>query len=111
MQGYRRGQKHVSNLHLYEVRKNGRTYWRLRTPDPSGTGFRERQFSAQAEAQTAFDLSYTQLLNHGVKAGNLSEIERADASNAINLLQPFEVSLTETAKFYIRHHVNLQDSR
>jgi integrase len=111
MQGYRRGQKHVSNLHLYEVRKNGRTYWRLRTPDPSGTGFRERQFSAQAEAQTAFDLSYTQLLNHGVKAGNLSEIERADASNAINLLQPFEVSLTEVAKYYIRHHANLRDSR
>jgi hypothetical protein len=36
MRGYKRGQKHVRNLRLYEVHKNGRTYWRLRTPDPGG---------------------------------------------------------------------------
>ncbi len=35
--GYRRGQKYIKNLRLYEVAKNGRAYWRLRTPDPSGT--------------------------------------------------------------------------
>jgi integrase len=101
----------VRNLRLYEVHKNGRSYWRLRTPSPEGRGFVERQFSALTEAQSAFELAYIQLLNHGVKAGNLSEIQRADASNAINLLGPFDVSLSEAAKFYIAHHVNLQASR
>jgi integrase len=105
MQGYRRGQKHVRNLRLYEVHKNGRTYWRLRTPDPSGTGFSERQFSAQAEAQGAFELALLQYQNHGVKAGNLSARQRGDA---IAALAPFgDVSLADSAKFYAAHHTNI----
>jgi hypothetical protein len=54
-----------------EVRKNGRAYWRLRTPDPGGTGFSERQFVNEAQAQGAFDLAYIQYTNYGLKAGSL----------------------------------------
>jgi hypothetical protein len=74
MRGYKRGQKHVRNLRLYEVHKNGRTYWRLRTPDPGGTGFSERQFVNEAQAQGAFNLAYIQYTNHGLKAGSLGQI-------------------------------------
>jgi integrase len=111
MQGYRRGQKHVSNLHLYEVHKNGRSYWRLRTPSPGGTGFVERQFSAQAEAQTAFEVAYIQHMNHGVKAGSLSAKERGDALAALDIARPFGVSLVEALKYYSLHHTNLRESR
>ena len=106
MEGYRRGQKHVRNLRLYAVTKNGRTYWRLRVPDPSGTGFTERQFSAQTEAQTAFEIAYLQYQNHGVRAGSLDEKRRADALAAADLLLP-GVSLVEAVRFYNAHHANI----
>jgi hypothetical protein len=48
--GYRRGQKYIRNLRLYEVTKNGRAYWRLRTPEPSGTGFSERDSNRSPDA-------------------------------------------------------------
>jgi integrase len=108
MQGYKRGQKHVRNLRLYQVHKNGRRYWRLRTPDPCGTGYLERQFSAEAEALTAFDLAYVQYVNHGVRAGSISARNRQDAEAALDILAPFGgVSLAEAAKFYAAHHANI----
>jgi integrase len=108
MQGYKRGQKHVRNLRLYEVHKSGRCYWRLRTPEPSGTGFSERQFSTQAEALTAFEAAYIQHVNHGVKAGSLSARQRSEALAALNILEPLGgVSLVEAARFYYGHHVNI----
>jgi integrase len=108
MQGYKRGQKHVRNLRLYEVHKSGRRYWRMRTPDPSGTGFSERQFSSEAEALTAFEVAYIQHVNHGVKAGSLSARQRGEALAALNILEPFGgVSLVEAARFYYGHHVNI----
>ena len=111
MKGYKRGQKHVRNLRLYEVNQNGNPRWRLRTPDPSGHGFRERQFSSEAEASTAFDIAYAQHMNHGLKAGNLGARERGAALVAVDILRPFGVSLEEAAKFYAAHHVNTQQSK
>ena len=108
MEGYRRGQKHVRNLRLYEVHKSGRRYWRLRTPDPSGTGYLERQFSSEAEALTAFEIAYIQHQNHGLKAGSLSAKERGDATAGLATLAPFgNVSLAEAARFYAAHHANI----
>src|SRR5690348_14844366 len=92
--GYRRGQKYVKNLRLYAVHKNGRSYWRLRTPAPSGSGFSERQFSSEAQALTAFEAAYIQHQNHGVSAGTLGVKERGDALSARDILRPFGVSLT-----------------
>ena len=111
MEGYRRGQKHVRNLRLYAVTKNGRAYWRLRTPDPSGTGYLERQFSALAEAQMAFDSAYIQHQNHGVRAGSLSAKERGDALAALDILSPFAVSLVDAAKYYSLHHINIVEGK
>jgi integrase len=108
MEGYRRGQKHVRNLRLYEVKKNGRSYWRLRTPDPSGTGFSERQSSSEPEALTAFEVAYVAHQNHGVKAGSLSARQRGEALSALDILEPFAgVSLVEAAKFYYTHHLGV----
>jgi integrase len=109
--GYRRGQKHVKNLRLYCVHKAGRCYWRLRTPDPGGTGFVERQFSSEAEALGAFELAYIGHMNHGVKAGTLGIKERGDATAALDILEPFGVSLVEAAKFYSLHHLNIRESK
>jgi hypothetical protein len=111
MQGYRRGQKHVKNLRLYTVHKHGRAYWRLRTPDPSGTGFLERQFSDQGEAQTAFELAHIQFVNHGVKAGNLDERQRGDALAALEIARPFNISLVEGLRFYAAHHALVLSSK
>jgi integrase len=109
MRGYKRGQKHVRNLRLYQVDKRGKPYWRLRTPDPSGTGFSERQFSSEAEAQTAFDLAYAQNMNHGLKAGSLGAKERGDAIAALDILRPFSVSLADAANYYRIHHTNIRE--
>jgi integrase len=112
MQGYKRGQKHVRNLRLYAVNKNGRCYWRLRTPDPGGTGFIERQFSSEAEAQTAFEVAYVQHQNHGLRAGSLSAKDRGDALAALDTLAPFGgVSLAEAAKYYSLHHTNIVEGK
>jgi integrase len=111
MEGYRRGQKHVRNLRLYEVTKNGRSYWRLRTPDPSGTGFVERQFSNEPEAQGAFEAAYIQHVNHGVRAGSLDAKERGDALAALDILAPFGVSLVEAAKHYSATHANIMQGK
>jgi integrase len=109
--GYRRGQKYIRNLRLYEVNKNGRPYWRLRTPDPSGTGFIERQFADEPEARTAFDVAYIQHQNHGVKAHALGVKERGEAIAALDILAPFGVSLVEAAKYYSATHTNLVEGK
>jgi integrase len=107
MQGYRRGQKHIKNLRLYPIKRQGVTYWRLRTPDPSGHGFRDRQFSNEAEAQTAFEVALIQHQNHGLAASQLSSQQRGDAIGAIVILKPFNISLGEAARFYASHHANV----
>src|SRR5260221_7288009 len=104
--GYRRGQKYIKNLRLYEVTKKGRPYWRLRVPDPSGTGFSERQFSSEPEAHTAFEVAYTQHRNHGYSAGSLGAKERGDAMNALDILRSTGVSLSEAARYYTSRHVH-----
>lgn len=109
--GYRRGQKYIRNLRLYEVNKNGRAYWRLRTPDPSGTGFSERQFSNEPEARTAFEEAYIAHQNHGYSAGSLGAKERGDALAALDILRPTGVSLFEAAKYYAATHQNLRESK
>ncbi|SRR5260221_8263908 len=109
--GYRRGQKYIRNLHLYEVTKNGRPYWRLRTPDPSGTGFSERQFSNEPEARTAFEEAYIAHQNHGYSAGSLGTKERGDALCALDILRPLGVSLAQAAKYYAAHHENIRESK
>jgi integrase len=101
----------VRNLRLYEVKRKGRSYWRLRTPDPSGTGFSDRQYSNQAEAQTAFEVALIQYTNHGIKAGSLGARERGDALAALDIARQFGVSLTEALKFYAAHHVNVLESK
>src|SRR5260221_2551271 len=47
--GYRRGQKYIKNLRLYDVTKKGRPYWRCRPPDPNRTRLCERQVSPEPE--------------------------------------------------------------
>jgi integrase len=101
----------VRNLRLYEVHKGGRSYWRLRTPSPDGRGFVERQFSSEAEAQTAFEVAYIQHQNHGVKAGSLGAKERGDAIAALDILEPFGVSLVDAARHYSKTHINLVESK
>jgi integrase len=111
-EGYKRGWKHVRNLHLYRVHKSGRAYWRLRTPDPDGHGFRERQYSSEAEALTAFELAYLAHVNHGLAAHSLSAKNRGDALSALTILAPFEnVSLVDAARYYAAHHRLLAESK
>ncbi len=109
--GYRRGQKYIKNLRLYEVAKNGRSYWRLRTPRPSGTGFSERQFSSEPEARTAFEIAFLAHHNHGVSAGTLGLKERGDALGALDILRPTGTSLSEAAKYYASHHANIHQNK
>jgi len=109
--GYRRGQKYIKNLRLYEVAKNGRVYWRLRTPLPSGTGFSERQFSSEPEARTAFEVAYVGHQNHGYSAGTLGVKERGDALAALDILRPTGMSLSEAAKYYASHHQNIHQNK
>jgi integrase len=93
------------------VHKNGRSYWRLRLPNPSGTGFSERQFSSEARARAAFEAAYIQYQNHGLKAGTLGAKERGEAIAAGDILRPFGVSVIEAARFYSLHHLNLWESK
>src|SRR5258707_8452764 len=109
--GYRRGQKYIRNLRLYEVTKNGRAYWRLRTPDPSGTGFSERQFSNEPEAHTAFEIARIAHQNHGYSAGTLGTKERGDAVAALDILRPLGVSLLSAAKDYAARHLEVHRSK
>jgi integrase len=102
--GYKRGQRHVKNLRLYAMHKNGRLYWRLRIPQSSGRGFNERQFSAQGEALDAFQIAYREHQGHGLSAGHLDARRRGDALAAFELL-PSSVSLVDCVRFYALHHL------
>jgi integrase len=83
----------------------------LRTPKVDGRGFTERQFSSEAEALTAFETAYIGHHNHGLAASQLSAKERGDALAALEILQPFGVSLAQAAKYYARAHENVQESK
>jgi hypothetical protein len=93
--------QYVRNLHLYEVHKKGRSYWRLRTPNPSGAGFIERQFSDKTEATLAFDNACIKHINYGAEI--LSPKQRDDAITALEIIKPLGITLIDVARFYVAH--------
>ncbi len=109
--GRKKRYKKVKNLRLYEKHKKGRTYYQLRTPDPSGTGYLEQQFSDQGEAKTAFEIAYAAHENHGLAAHSFDAKGRGDALAALDILTPFGISLVDAAEYYADHHQSIQESK
>jgi hypothetical protein len=73
--GYKRGQRHIRNLHIYACKKNGRAYWRLTTP--GDTALNVMLFAAYTSANA--------LLAAGV-ADFASTANKAEETKALELI-------------------------
>lgn len=62
-----------------------------------------RQFPTEEEAKTYAQGMHGQRENHGVRGFALSDDQRVDAVQALEVLAPFGVNLKEAAEFYAKH--------
>lgn len=98
-----------TKLALSKTRVKGETFWRVTVPLATG-GRKRRTFKDRGEAQTYLDLQRVQLKNHGTAALSLSDRNRAEAVEAVRLLQPHGATLLEAARFYLAHRAQLERS-
>jgi integrase len=86
----------------FEPRKtyiNGELYWQVNLPSEDGRRKR-KTYKDHREAETAAEQTRIKAKNEGLSAFAISSQLRTDALAAERVLKPFDVSITEAAKFY-----------
>jgi integrase len=89
----------------FEPRKTyvkGELYWQVNLPSEDGRRKR-KTYRDHQEAETAAEQARIKAKNEGLSAFAISSQLRTDALAAERLLKPFDVSITEAAKFYAEH--------
>ena len=80
--------------------------------DPKlGGGRNRRFFNEKAEAETFAQFAKVQQENYGTAALSISDPLRVEAIESAELLQPFGVTLRDTAKFHAAHLKAVTGSR
>ncbi len=96
----------------FEPRKtivNGEVYWQVNLPpgSPNKKGVPVQQprrtFKDLQEAETVAEVARIQAKNDGVKSFAIPDHIRRDALAAARMLDPFNVSILDAAKFYAHH--------
>jgi integrase len=99
-----------TRLALTKTRVNGRRYYCVTLPKLGG-GRNRRFFKDKAEAQTFMRLAEVQQENYGTAALSISDALRVEAIECSELLQPYQKTLRDAAKFYLAHLKTITGSR
>jgi integrase len=99
-----------TRLALTKTKVNGRRYYCVTLPKLGG-GRNRRFFKDKAEAQTFMRLAEVQQENYGTAALSISDALRVEAIECHELLQPFDATLRDAAKFYAAHLKAITGSR
>ena len=105
----------------FEPRKtyvNGKLFWQVNLPsqfeirDGRQVRVQKREtFKNRVEAQAAAEQARVMAKNNGVRAFAIPEDLRTDALAAARVLQPFNATLLEAAKFYAEHLRQIRTSQ
>jgi hypothetical protein len=99
-----------TRLTLTKTKVNGQRYYRVTLPKLGG-GRSRRFFKDKAEAQTFMRLAEVQQENFGTAALSMSDALRVEAIECSELLQPYQKTLRDAAKFYVAHLKTITGSR
>jgi integrase len=99
-----------TRLALTKTKINGQRYYRVTLPKLGG-GRSRRFFKDKAEAQTFMRLAEVQQENYGTAALSMSDALRVEAIECSKLLQPYQKTLRDAAKFYLAHLKTITGSR
>src|SRR5436309_56366 len=99
-----------TRLALTKTKVNGQRYYCVTVPKLGG-GRNRRFFKNKAEAQTVLRLAEVQQENFGTAALSMSDALRVEAIECSELLQPYQVTLRDAAKFYLAHLKKITGSR
>ena len=91
----------------YRIRKRGAAY-QLDLGRASGKHLR-RQFDTLEAAKIEADAERLKLTNNGLAARGLDDRARLDAVDALGVLAPFAVTLTEAAEYFADRHAAPED--
>jgi integrase len=110
-----RRNKDFKGLKLYPVNLQAgdkkKQFWRVTKPKVGG-GRSVKTYASQDEAETAFDIAYTQAKNHGVGSFALSDMQLVEAREAYRLLEPFNCryTLISAVEFFVDHMRRIETS-
>jgi integrase len=99
-----------TRLALTKTTVNGQRYYCVTLPKLGG-GRNRRFFKDKAEAQTFMRLAEVQRENYGTAALSISDALRVEAIECSELLQPYQKTLRDAAKFYVAHLKTITGSR
>jgi integrase len=99
-----------TRLALTKTKVNGQRYYCVTLPKLGG-GRKRRFFKDKAEAQTFMRLAEVQQENFGTAALSMSDALRVEAIECSELLQPYQKTLRDAAKFYLAHLKTITGSR
>jgi hypothetical protein len=110
-----RRNKDFKGLKLYPVMlrvgDKKKQFWRVTKPRVGG-GRTVKTYANQDEAETAFDIAYTQAKNHGVGSFVLNDVQVVEAREAYRLLEPFSdrCRLISAVQFFVDHIRRIETS-
>ena len=79
------------------VMVNGKPFYLVRFPKPDGGGGR-RHFKSKVDAQGFLQLKSVEIENFGASAAALTERDRAEYLDCVELLEPYGISLRDAVK-------------
>jgi hypothetical protein len=112
---HERRNKDFKGLKLYPVMlrvgDQKKQFWRV-TKLQIGGGRTVKNYAKRDEAETAFDIAYTQAKNHGIGSFALSDIQLVEAREAYRLLEPFgnRYTLISAVQFFVNHMHRIETS-
>jgi integrase len=110
-----RRNKNFKGLKLYPVMlrvgDKKKQFWRVTKPRIGG-GRTVKTYADQNEAETAFDIAYTQAKNHGISSFALSDVQLVEAREAYRILESLSNShtLISAVQFFIDHVRRIETS-
>jgi integrase len=106
-----RRNKDFKGLKLFPVMLRKKQFWRVTKPQVGG-GRTVRSYANRDEAETAFDIAYTQAKNHGIGSFALNDVQLVEAREAYRLLEPFSnrYTLISAVQFFADHMRRIETS-
>src|SRR5215469_14660953 len=99
-----------TKLSLTETSIKGETYWLVTIPKLGG-GRRKRHFKDLNEAEKFHQETEQLLLNQGTVAMSISDRLRIEALEGQRILEPYDVTIPDAARFYVQHVEGQKKSR
>jgi integrase len=92
----------ATHLKLTKIKVKARAFYRVTFPVlPKGRG--RRTFKVKEEAEEFLNLKKIEIRNQGLASSTLTERQRAEYLDALELIKPFSISLREALKIALPH--------